>query len=169
MPAQFPLNEKEDDFNLPHTVGRKRGRKCTPAGLKCIILVNILMYVWAWSKGKIPSETEVGRGGEMVMFIFICPLLGETCALPLTHTWIINARALPKLTSPRLRHAAATLRSHLTLSPPFCRVTRTRARPQSHRLAPAAAEKHTLKECYGRSGLNLCVSAVYWLPNATVV
>lgn len=139
MPVQFPLNEKEDDFNLPHTIRRKRERKCTPAGLKCIILVNILMYVWAWSKGKIPSETEVRRGGEMVMFIFICPLLGETCALPLTHTWIINAHTLPKLTSPRLRHTADTFRSHLTLSPSFCCVTRTRMRPQSQ------ATKNTLQ------------------------
>lgn len=89
MPVQFPLNEKEDGFNLPHAVKRKRER--IPRRVQCIIPVNILMYVWDWSKGKIPSETKVRREAEMVMFIFICPLLGETCTLPLNHSWIINA------------------------------------------------------------------------------
>lgn len=62
----------------------KEGRKRTPPGVQCIIPVNVLMYVWDWSKGKIPSETKVRKEGEMVMFIFICPLLGEMNALPLT-------------------------------------------------------------------------------------
>ncbi len=69
----------------------KEERKQIPQRLKCIIPVNILMYACEWSKGKIPPETKVRREGETVMFIFICPLFGETCALPLTHSWIINA------------------------------------------------------------------------------
>lgn len=126
------------------TARRTERRKCTPAGLKCIMPVDILMYVWAWSKGKIPSETKVRRGGEMVVFVFVCPLLGETCALPFNRTWITIAGTawvdLP------LRHTADSFGHRLILSASFCFVADTyesskkRKETAQKTKPPAAAE-----------------------------
>lgn len=77
MPVQFPLNEKEEGFSLPHCQER-----CTPLGPQCIILFNILMYVWKWSKGKIPSETKVSRDADVNINL--------SSSWFHTYAWIIN-------------------------------------------------------------------------------
>lgn len=87
MPVRFPLNEKEDGFNLPHGVKRKRElRKHIPPGVQCIIPVNILMYVWDWSKGKSPLETKVRRGGEWwCLYSFVLYLVRRVHTRSPTH------------------------------------------------------------------------------------
>lgn len=140
------------------TARRTEGRKCTPAGLKCIIPVDILMYVWAWSKGKIPSETKVRKGGEMVMFVFICPLLGETCAHCFNRTWItIAGDAWADLT---LRHVVDSFGSRLILSPSFCfgadtheSSKKTKKQKRNHQ---PQQKNCAFKECHRFPGLNLC-------------
>lgn len=124
------------------TARKTEGRKCTPTGLKCIIPVDILMYVWAWSKGKIPSETKVRRGGEMVIFVFICPLLGETCAHCFNRTWItIAGDAWADLT---LGHVVDSFGRRLILSPSFCFSADTHESSKKNKpktKPPAAAEE----------------------------
>lgn len=87
IPVQFPLNEKEEGFNLPHCQERER-RRCTPVGPQCIILVNILMYVWEWSKGKIPSETKVSRDADVN--IYLSSSWWDVHTSFHTYAWIIN-------------------------------------------------------------------------------
>lgn len=146
------------------TARRTEGRKCTPAGLKCIIPVDILMYVWAWSKGKIPSETKVRRGGEMVMFVFICPLLGETCKLRFNRTWItIAGDAWADLTLRHLDLVALILLWHW-----HSRVLKKKQKNKSK------TTSHSRRIALSRSvtdslALIFAPSAIYCLPNATFV
>lgn len=153
------------------TARRTEGRKCTPAGLKCIIPVDILMYVWAWSKGKIPSETKVRKGGEMVMFVFICPLLGETCAHCFNRTWItIAGDAWADLT---LRHVVDSFGSRLILSHHFA-LALTLMSPLKKQKNKNETTSHSRRIALSRSvtdslALIFAPSAIYCLSNATFV